>query len=165
MFLPLIVPAIVLSTSLAHAPAPTVAGNWKLVAAPDLETGIARATASMPTLDRARMQARLRSVNPVYQELHLKVESATLSVGYDHRAPVVSVAGEPSTWTREDGQTFFVTARLDGRRLVQTIKSGDGERVNEFVPTADGKGLTLLVTVKAHEVPGTLQYRLIYTAQ
>ncbi|HJW08916.1 MAG TPA: hypothetical protein VJ483_04730 [Holophagaceae bacterium] len=161
----MILPLLVLPALLSHAPLPSVAGTWKLASAPDLADGIRRATAGLPNGEQSRMQARLQSVNPIYRELLVKTEGPSLTVAFDQRHPLVMLAGETRTWTREDGQTFFVTAHLDGQRLVQTIKSGDGTRVNEFVPGGDGRSLTLLVTITSHEVPGVLRYRMLYTAQ
>ncbi len=164
MILALVLPSVV-ATTVSHAPLPTVAGAWKLASAPNLVDGIRLATAGLPSGEQSRVQARLQSLNPVYRELQLRTEGPALSVTFDQRQPLVMTAGKVQSWTREDGQTFFVSAKLDGQRLVQTFTSADGTRVNEFVPSGDGKGLTLQVTVKSHEVPGVLRYQMVYTAQ
>jgi hypothetical protein len=68
--------------------------------------------------------------------------------------------GTASPWTREDGDTFMVSAQVSGDQLVQTFKNDEGERTNIFKLGADGKSLTLTATIKSAKLPKPLTYAI-----
>jgi hypothetical protein len=70
--------------------------------------------------------------------------------------------GRAVDWTREDGEKFRISARMDQDDLVQTYQAEDGERTNVFHVDATNRTLTLAVTVASPRLPGPLRYTLTY---
>jgi hypothetical protein len=138
-------------------------GAWSLVSAPDLPKVIEQATASMNFITRPIARSRLKNTNPVYQTLRITREPDGVSIQFDQRQPLrVPIDGSTVPWTREDGQKFLVSARLDQEDLVQTFLAEDGERTNVFHVDAVGPTLTLRVVVTSPRLPGPLRYALTY---
>jgi hypothetical protein len=69
-------------------------------------------------------------------------------------------------WTRpEDGEKLDVSMSLAGSTLTESFISPDGKRVNVFTPSADGKKLTMAVTVSSAKLPKPLTYKITYTRE
>lgn len=57
-------------------------------------------------------------------------------------------------------ETMRASQRFRGQHLVQTFRSGDGTRVNEYAP--DGQKVKLQVTIRSPRLSGPLRYTLTY---
>jgi hypothetical protein len=146
---------------LAADPAPF--GAWTLAAAPDLRQLIAAATAPMNFLVRPIARSRLAKTNEAYRTLTLVRGERTFSVQFDQRPALVMPAdGSAVPWTREDGETFRIAARMEQDALVQTFQAADGTRTNVFRPDPATGGLTLAVRITSPRLPAPLEYALGY---
>ena len=67
-------------------------------------------------------------------------------------------------WTREDGETFWVSVVASPSKIVQTYKAKDGERTNEFTLSPNGQSLVLKVSVRSPKLSKVLNYSLVYAA-
>jgi hypothetical protein len=156
-----IVPLLLAIPLAAQNPGPF--GTWTLASAPDLAKAIADATAPMNFITRPIARSRLAKTNAVYRTLRIERVPAGISIWYDQRQPQVMPAdGTAVPWTREDGEKFLISARLDQDDLVQTYQAEDGRRSNVFHLDPAGRTLTLAVTVTSPRLPGPLNYTLAY---
>jgi hypothetical protein len=113
-------------------------------------------------------RGRLEKTNlPPYQRIVIRVgvHITDVSITTDKRAPIVTPPdGTPTDWTREDKEKFEVSTILpiDVGPLKQTFKSKDGQRVNTYSISVDGKTLTVQVVVTSSHLKQPLTYKLIY---
>jgi hypothetical protein len=157
----LLLPILIALPLAAQNPGPV--GDWALVSAPDLAKVIATAIAPMNFIVRPIARARLAKTNEAYRTVRIQRESGTITITYDQRQPQLMPAdGRAVDWTREDGEKFRISARMDQDDLVQTYQAEDGERTNVFHVDATNRTLTLAVTVASPRLPGPLRYTLTY---
>ena len=139
-------------------------GAFVLDHAPDLSKGIEAFVAQAPGSQRARLEQRLKDVDPLYQRLELGTTADALSLRFEGRDPLVlPLDGRPVAWTREGGEAMTVSARPSLSGVLQTYKAADGERTNEFVALPDGR-LLLSVQVHVNGLPKDLSYTVVYRA-
>jgi hypothetical protein len=145
----------------AQNPGPV--GDWALASAPDLAKVIAAATAPMNFITRPIARARLAKTNEAYRTVRIQREAGTIAITYDQRQPQLMPAdGRSVDWTREDGEKFRISARMDQDDLVQTYQAEDGARTNVFHVDPASHNLTLAVTISSPRLPGPLTYTLSY---
>ena len=148
---------------LPKAPAGMPTGTYVLNNSPDLPRGIALAAEGVPFLLRGLAEKRLADLNPAYRRLRLSQDGSSITVQFDGRQPMRMPLKGGTAWTREDGETFWVSATAEPSRLVQTYKARDGERTNEFILAPDGKVLILKVSVRSPRLSHVLNYSMVYT--
>jgi hypothetical protein len=138
-------------------------GVWKHASDSGIAAAIEDTVKDMNFIKRPIARGRLKDTNPAYQKVTMTLGAQEISIQYDARNPIKTPAnGTAVPWTREDGKTFQVTAKVDGTRLVQTFKNDEGERTNLWQLGPDGK-LTLSATVKSHSLPKPLSYTITFT--
>jgi len=153
-----LLPAFVLS-----AQDPGFNGVWKYASDSGIPAAIEACVKDMNFVKRPIARMKLKDKNPVYQRVTIAVGPQEISVQFDARNPVRMPAdGKAAPWTREDGDRFMVTARLEGSRLTQTIKNDEGERTNVFTLGA-GRKLEMAVTVKSPSLDKPLTYTMQFT--
>jgi hypothetical protein len=153
--------AVLIALPLAAQPGPF--GSWTLASAPDLPKVIEAATATMNFITRPIARSRLNQTNTVYRTIRIESEDGGVAIQYDQRRPQHMPAdGRTVQWTREDGQKFLISTRMDGEDLVQTYQAEDGARTNVFHVDPASRVLTLKVTVTSPRLPGPLSYDLTY---
>ncbi|MBS1766624.1 MAG: hypothetical protein JST05_04360 [Acidobacteria bacterium] len=139
-------------------------GTFVLDRAPDLSRGIEAFVAQAPGGQRARLEQRLKDVDPLYQRVELGATADALSFRFESRDPLVlPLDGRPVEWTREGGEVMSVSARPSLSGVLQTYKASDGERTNEFILLPDGR-LILSVQVHVNGLPKDLSYKVVYRA-
>ena len=136
-------------------------GRYQLVRTPDIDAGIDLVMEGLPFFAKPMANQRLHSVNPAYKRVALEQKKDSVSIQFDGRQPVLVPLKGGLSWTREDGEAFWVTAESHGNRVLQTYKAKDGERTNEFVLTPNGE-LLLKVTVRSHKLANVLKYQMVY---
>lgn len=155
-------PVLLLFLAPLGAADPAWNGTWSLRQAPDMAKAIEAATAGMNFLTRPIARGRLTKLNPVYQRVALTQGPSEVTVKFDDRAPIRMPAdGRAVAWTREDGEVFQVSARLQGDVLVQHLQGADGARTNTFRLDA-ARQLSLSVEVKSAKLSGPLTYTLMF---
>lgn len=161
--LALVAPLLALGLALP-AFAAGVAGSFSYDAAAsdNVESAITKAIAPMNFVVRAVAKGRLEKVNQPYHHVTIAT-GPKISITTDGRAPITGASGATFKWTRpEDGEKLDVTLRASGNRVEEVFNSPDGKRVNVFEPSADGKKLTMTVTVTSPRLPKALVYRIAY---
>lgn len=140
-----------------------LAGTYRLdrQASDDIDQAIDNVVSKMNFFVRTIARRRLHKTNPRIQQLIISFPDTRLSVANDgHPAMVVPLGGTSVKWTRDDGETFDVRATLQNGTLTTTYVAEDGTRTNTYTAAADGKGMTMHVTVSSPQLPQPLQYKL-----
>ena len=151
-------------SALALMPVSSPAGAFVLDRSPDLAKGIQTFVNQAPSGQRERLAQRLKSVDPVYQQVSITTSGDSVTLTFDGRAPLtLPLNGQDTLWTRESGEVIRVNARPSMSGLLQTYKAVDGERTNEFVMLPDGR-LVLSVQVHVIGLPKDLNYTVVYKA-
>lgn len=172
-FLPLLVLLAALLPSAVTAQAATLRGSWNInrQQSDNLENAINRAVARMNLVVRQIARPRLRSTNTAYPNIVMSYDQNSVRVEMAGRPTVSSPAnGQPVLWQRQTGGTcremkgdcVRVSAEWEGGNLKHTFQAEDGRRVNVYSVSADGKTMTMNVTVTSPRLPQPLTYKLVY---
>ena len=151
----------------ARSPAqnPALDGHYVLVSqgGADINRAIDAAIRRMSFVTRPIARGRLRRTNIPYARLDLSITPSQISNVVDGGKPVVTPAnGTIVKWVREDGEQLDVSTEWRGESLIQTFRADDGQRENHYTLGADGRTLTLGVTVTSPRLPAPLTYTLTY---
>ena len=141
------------------------AGRYRLDrgASDDVDRAVEAVVRRMNFIARPIARARLRGADPLYERVTIAIVPAGVSTRFDAHAAIVSpLDGVPVRWTRENGDVFLVSTRLQADRLIQTFTGREGERENIFTLGPDLRTLTVNVTVSNPRLPQPLVYRLVY---
>ena len=129
-----------------------------------IRTAIEAAVAKMNFVTRPIARGRLKKANLPHRRVEIARTEQEITVTFDSYTPVRMPAdGRTAKWTRDDGETFEVSARWNGDSLVQTFKGEDGQRTNTFGLGPDGGGLTVQVEVTSPRLPAPVRYSLTFT--
>lgn len=157
----LAVRSIIALLFLATPLAAQVVGTWKLASQPDLPALIEQVTATMKPVARTHARDQLRQNNPVCGQITIAHEAGQITIRYDHHQPQrMPDNARAVPWIREDGQTFLISAHIEGANLIHTLMGEDGMRKSVF--QVDHGVMTLSVTVKAMVLPKPFTYTLVY---
>lgn len=128
-----------------------------------IRTAVDAAVARMNFVTRPIARSRLKKTNAPHRRVEIVRTEQEISVAFDGNKPVRMPAdGRTVKWTRDDGETFDVSATWSGDRLVQTFKAEDGQRTNTFNLGADAKALTVQVEVTSPQLPAPVRYSLSF---
>jgi hypothetical protein len=124
---------------------------------------IDKAVAQFNFLERHFAREHLKKLNPAYHRVTIATSQNDVSVTVEDQAPVRAPAkGTPITWTDPDGGKVNLSMRLAGSHLVQTFKSADGGRVNDYTLSTDGRTLTMQVTETSPRLSQAIKYKQVY---
>jgi hypothetical protein len=157
--------AATLVPTLGSAQESSMRGTWTLnrQASDNVATAINTAVARMNFVTRPIARGRLTRTNAPYTRVEIGYTQERVTLKYDERAPMVSPAnGTPVQWRREDGEMLQLSTEWENGRLEQTFKAEDGQRVNTFSISEDGRVLSLDVTVSSPRLPQPLHYKLVF---
>lgn len=172
-FLPVLVVLAGLIPSAVSAQTANLRGNWTINTqqSDDLNAAINRTVSKMNVVTRQIARPRLRSTNTAYRTLALQYDQNNVRVDMAGRPSVSSPAnGQPVLWQRSTGGTcremkgdcVRVSTEWTGGNLTQTFQAEDGRRVNQYSVSADGRTMTMNVTVTSPRLPAPLTYKLVY---
>lgn len=137
--------------------------TYNASASDNINAAIDAAVRDMNFALRPIARGRLRKTNQPYQRLQILHTAQQVTVTSDGRSPIRSPAnGTPVDWTREDGEKLKVSTEWENGTLEQTFKAEDGQRVNAYSVSADGRTLTMRVTVTSPRLKKPLVYNLKY---
>ncbi|HEX2190142.1 MAG TPA: hypothetical protein VHG51_14640 [Longimicrobiaceae bacterium] len=137
--------------------------TYNAQASDNVNAAIDDAVARMNFVMRPVARGRLRKTNQPYQRVQISHNPQQVSVTMDGRPAIVTPAnGTPMDWTREDGEKLKVSTEWENSALEQTFKAEDGQRVNSYTVSPDGRTLTMNVTVTSPRLPKPLTYKLVY---
>jgi len=157
--------AMAVVPSLAGAQESSMRGTYTLnrQASDNVATAINTAVARMNFVTRPIARGRLTRTNQPYNRVVVDYTQNQVTLTFDQRAAISSPAnGTPIKWRRADGEVLDVSTEWENGVLEQTFKAEDGQRVNSFSLSEDGRTLTLRVTVTSPRLPQPLTYRLVY---
>jgi hypothetical protein len=127
-----------------------------------IESAIERGTNSMGPLRRMVARKRLKAVNQPHKIVRIVEDGAHLAVDFDGRVFRAPVNGKPEKGIDPEGKDVTVSYRADGRALHARYVGADGEKRIDFERSADGRALTMRVTVLSSQLPGPIRYSLRY---
>ena len=114
-------------------------------------------------LTRGIARGRLRKLNPAYRRVVIASSPSEISVAVDDQPALRAPAkGTPVAWVSPDGAKVNVSMRLSGGHLVQTFKSADGGRVNDYTLSPDGRTLTMQVTETSPRLSQAIKYKQVF---
>jgi hypothetical protein len=114
-------------------------------------------------LTRPFARGRLKKLNPVYRQVAIASSPNELSVTVDSQPALRTPAnGTPVAWVGPDGGKANVSMQLAGGHLVQTFRSADGRRVNDYTLSPDGRTLTMQVTETSPKLSQAVKYKQVY---
>jgi hypothetical protein len=157
--------AAALVPAAAKAQESSMRGTWTLnrQASDDVTAAINRAVQRMNFITRPIARGRLTRTNAPYQRVQVDYNQEHVTLRFDERAPMTTPSnGTPIQWRREDGEMFALSTEWENGRLEQTFKADDGQRVNVFSVSEDGRTLSMEVTVSSPRLPAPVRYKLVY---
>jgi hypothetical protein len=158
--------ALALPLGAASAQESSMRGTFTLDRAhsDDINRAIESAVSKMSFITRPIARGRLRRTNAAYQRVVVNYTQTEVSTTFDQRRAITSPAnGTPVQWTREDGEKFTLSTEWQGQRLVQTFRAEDGSRTNTYTISADGRTLTMHVTLRSPRLSAPLEYNMVFT--
>lgn len=145
---------------------PSLQGTYTLntAASDDVDKAIEALVKEVFSWGRSRARNRLRKTNvPPYQRIVISYTEAEVSIATDQRLPLrTPLDGTRVDWTRDDGEKLKVSTVWESGKLKRTFKGEEGQRVNTYSISADGKTLTMQVSVTSPRLPRPLTYKLVY---
>jgi hypothetical protein len=144
---------------------PCLQGTYTLDAAAsdDVDKAIEGAIKGINIFIKSTARSRLRKTNVLYKQIAISYTEAEVSIATDQRPPLRTPAnGTPVDWTREDGEKLKVSTVWESGKLKRTFKAEEGQRINTYSISVDGKTLTMQVNVTSPRLPRPLTYKLIY---
>jgi hypothetical protein len=134
--------AILLGSSrLATAQPHGLDGTYTLdeAASDDIHQVIEAVVGQLNFLTRTIARGRLRKLNPVYHQVVITSSSHDVSVTVDSQPALrTPTTGIPVAWAGPDGGKVNVSAQVVGGHLVQTFRSAEGRRVNDYLSVLTG---------------------------
>jgi hypothetical protein len=127
-----------------------------------LRQAIDQTIAPMNFIVRPIARGRLAARNVVENTVAFRIRPGTLTVSVGSTPTVSRDDYTPSHTRAVTGEPMQVRQRILGDRLVQSLSTADGERIDEFVVSPDGHHLTMNVTVRSSQLPRPLRYHLDY---
>lgn len=147
------------------AQTPSLQGTYTLdtAASDDVDKAIDAAVKEVSFLVRGTARSRLRKINVSYKRISISLTETDVSIAVDQLQPLrTPLNGAPVDWTREDGDKLKVSTVWEGVKLKRTFKADGGERINTYSLSADGKTLTMHVSVTSTHFKQPLTYKLVY---
>lgn len=127
---------------------------WDSTAGDDVAGAVDAALADLSFLHRRFARGHLQDANRPYRTITIEQDEDTISIATDGGEPIRAPAsGEPVEWTSGDGRRMRVSIVREDGRLRQTLVAEDEERENIFRPSADGRAMTMEVTVRVDRLP------------
>jgi hypothetical protein len=129
----------------------------------DLNAAVERATYGMVFFVRPIANSRIRDANPVPGAVTIRFPPGQIEVlAVANRAWRSPANGAPAPSLGVHGDAVTLTSRWENGHLVQVISNGQGARRNDYVLSADGRTLTLRVTITSDRLPRPVRYELTY---
>lgn len=154
---------LLLPAAFLAAQDPGFNGSWKYASDSGIQAAIDDTVKDMNFIKRPVARGRLKDGNPAYKTIKITSSAQEIVVQLDTRAPIkMPTDGKAVAWTREDGQKFMISAKIEGNKLVQTFKNEEVDRTNTYTLAADRK-LTLSVHLKSTKLPKPLTYSIQFT--
>jgi len=127
-----------------------------------IKAAIDSATQEFSFIARPIARSRLKKHSPAIKRVEI-AQGQAISIKLGGTKPSQHTPGQPPVkWRRDDGEVFDVTMEWQGAVLVQTFVSPEGQRVNRYFLSADGKALSMEVTLSGPQLSRAVRYTLTY---
>lgn len=165
---PLFTAAFILSgasAALAAAPATALSGSWRAAETAGEKSkrlvSIDKAIASMGAMRRSVARSRLTARTAPPKAIRIAVDGSQLSIWVGEKHLRLSLGAAPITLTTDDKKAQ-VTAKMQGKQLVVTVRdaAGGGHRITRYALA--GKQLLVKVTMKSPKLDKAVAYQSTY---
>ena len=128
-----------------------------------IEAAIEEATEGLNEVMKRAARMRLEEVSRPYKAVRFEYLGDRFQSWIDGIGPWVSgVAGELIKERGRDGQRVEVSHYVGPTKLVQVIRTRQGQRTNVYSMSKDKKHMTLDVRIDGDKLPETVRFKLSY---
>lgn len=155
---------LVAAPAMAQETAASVAGSWRYADQPSdvIESAIERGIDDMNFITKPIARRRLRATNDAYSTVEVRIGGGEVTTVLEGRSITSPADGSAISWRREDGEVMQVTTAMRDGALVQSFAAEDGSRENVYSVSADGRRLTMQVTIRSPRLPAPIVYRMLF---
>jgi len=165
----MIAASLALAPSVARAgpPASSLDGTYVVKdakqARKSLDAAIERTVADVNRLFRGKAREALRDKQTICGKLSLTVgdQTTTVSCKSNGRSASAPNSGARKKLQR-DGKTAYLSHKVTGNQIVQTIKGDKGTRRATYALSSDGKTLTVSISLESDKLDTPLRYTVTY---
>lgn len=168
--------ALIAAPAALHAQDPAFRGTYArdVAAGDDMEAvindALPKVKSTLGRIFRGKARERLREVNRPYGWIRFTPGDAVLTMETDlwngEWKLTAPRNGRLEKWRRRapDGsvEVVDVVSNLQGSTLTHQFQGEDGNRINVYSLSPDGRTLTMNVTVTSDKLTGPVTYRLVY---
>jgi hypothetical protein len=157
----------VLAAHVAHAApsGPDMQGTFVLDpnASDNVHRAIDALVAQMGGLRGPIARMRPRDVNQPPQRIEVAYTATDVSITTDGQDTIrTPFDDQPVKWKASDGEEFTIRTVWDDRTMRRVFVADDGQRANTYVFSPDGATLRMSVVLTSPQLPGPLEYTLVY---
>lgn len=144
-----------------------VAGTWREVSnasnTASRDAGVARTVDALFFMIRPIASSRLTEANPAFPSVRIALQDGQIEVQTGAVSARSPEGGAERTVRGLDGETNRLVQTLTSNALVQTTWTEAGSRTTRFVPSADGRHLTLHIQIRSPRLSVPVRYTMSYT--
>lgn len=126
-----------------------------------IEQAIEQAVSEMSFIKRPFARSRLKDTNPVLRTFAFQFADPVLTYTYNGVHVIrTTLDAQPVRWkSPEDGNTYWVSQKRVGNKIVQTLTGSEGTKRESFELSADGRTVSYQVTITSPQLPKPVVYR------
>jgi hypothetical protein len=146
--------------------APQLQGSYTFdaTASDDINAAIKVATKQTPFYAKSKVISELKKNTRPSQRIEIHYTQTEMSISTDQWGTIKTLTdGTIANWTRGDGEKYKVSTVWECGGLKQTFKGNKGQRINTYTLSADGKTLTIQISITSPPwLKQPLMYKLTY---
>ena len=127
-----------------------------------VDEAIEQGTRDMKAVGRSITRSRLKRVSQPTSELRILKEDDQLITEFDGRRYRAPANGNPARGVDPQGKRITVSYHVVGKVLQARYVGEDGEKRVDFEPTAEGRALSVNVTLLSKELSEPVRYNVLY---
>lgn len=128
-----------------------------------IEKGIEAAISDMSFITKPIARTKLKKSNLAFKKITFKKSGKKVSIQHDDRKTVDSPAdGSKVKWTREDGETFTVSQKVEDTQITQVFYADEGNKTLVYKFSDDFSQVSVSVRLDSPKLPAPLKYTLKY---
>jgi hypothetical protein len=130
-----------------------------------IKVAIEEGAAQVNFLVRPIARSRLKKTNPNVTRVAISRSGDDITIQLGTSKPSTARPGGPTVkWSRDD-EEFDLVLNWEGTTLGQSFAAPDGKRINRYTLSADGKTLSVDVTVISDRLKNPVKYSLVFTRE
>ena len=128
-----------------------------------IKDGIENAIDDMSFITRPIARKKLKKSNLAPKKLTFDFPGNKVSITHDSRKAVVSPAdGSKTKWTREDGETFTISQKVEEKKITQKFFADEGNKTLIYTFNDDFSAVSVSVRLDSPKLPAPLKYKMNY---